>query len=346
VTSTPTDAGIANAPSPASAGVERVEARKPVVLLAEPLGFSPRAFDLLAKEADVRPLLEKGRAALLASLPDADVLWVRLANRVDGEVLEAAPRLSAIVTPTTGLNHVDLEAAAARGVAVLSLRGRTDMLREVHATAEHAIGLMLALLRHVPEACEHVKAGGWDRDRFRGRELHGATVGIVGLGRLGRLVARMLLAFEARVLAADPNVPASAVPDGVTLVSLPELVRRAEIVSIHASLSEESHGFFGAKEFAAMRPGALLVNTARGELVDEAALLAALESGRLGGAALDVLAGEDASGMAHHPLVAYARQHPNVIVTPHLGGCTSESMEKTEVFMAETLVAHLAEAAR
>ncbi|HKC25359.1 MAG TPA: NAD(P)-dependent oxidoreductase [Thermoanaerobaculia bacterium] len=338
--STPTEVACASgtlAPAPE---------QRPVVLFAEPSGFSPRVLELLANDVDVRLLTKGTRNALLAAVGEADVLWVRLGYRVDAELLAAAPRLRAIVTPTTGLNHVDLEAARERGIAVLTLRGQTDFLRDVRATAEHTILLMLALLRHFPEAVRHVNDGGWNRDLFRGRELHGATVGLVGFGRLGRLVARTLLAFGSRVLASDPHVPPAAAPEGVALVPLHELLRRADIVSLHASLGDESRGFFGFPEIGAMRRGALLVNTARGELVDEYAVLAALEGGRLGGAALDVLADEDPRGMAHHPLVAYAREHPNLIVTPHVGGCTLESMEKTEVFMAETLVAHLGEEAR
>jgi D-3-phosphoglycerate dehydrogenase len=226
---------------------------------------------------------------------------------------------------------------------VLSLRGRTQLLGHVRATAEHTIALMLALLRHLPEAAAHARSGRWRRDDFRGRELHGAAVGIVGLGRLGRIVSRTLLAFEARVFGYDPSVPEGAEPEGVTLVSLPELLRRAEIVSLHASLTADSEGLLGAKEIESMHDGAFLVNTARGELVDEAALLAALESGRLAGAALDVLADENPAGMPDRPLVRYAATHSNLIITPHIGGCTHESMEKTEVFMAETLVAHLGE---
>lgn len=313
---------------------------RPRVVVAESSGFSARALELLARETDVR-LLDANREELGSAIGDAEVLWVRLRHRIDADLLRRAPRLKVVVTPTTGLGHVDLEEAARRDVSVLSLRGRTEFLRNVRATAEHTIGLMLALLRHLPAAAAHASAGGWTRDLFRGRELYGSAVGLVGFGRLGRIVARYLLSFGARVLATDPHVRSSAALEGVFLVPLGELLAGADVVSLHASLTEESRGFFGREAFEAMRPGAVFVNTARGELVDEAALLAALASGRLAGAALDVLSGEEPGGMAGHPLVEYASSHPNVIVTPHIGGCTFESIEKTEVFMAETLLAHL-----
>jgi len=306
---------------------------RPRVLIAEAQGFSEAALAVLQGVAEVT-LGDLDRSGLLRAVPEAEALWVRLRHRVDGEVLAAGARLRVVVTATTGLNHIDLEEAGRRRVRVLSLCGETDFLREVRATAEHTVGLLLALLRQTPAAVEHVREGGWNRDLFRGREVAGKTVGIVGYGRLGRMVGEYLRAMGATVVAADhPGVEGT--------LSLEELLRVADVVSLHASLTAETRGFFGRSEFAAMKPGAWFLNTARGELVDEAALLEALESGRLAGAALDVLAGEDAGGMGHHPLVRHARKHRNLLVTPHLGGCTTESMEKTERFLAEKLVALL-----
>ena len=277
------------------------------------------------------------RPRLLRAVAQADVLWIRLRHRIDAEVMDHAPRLKIIVSPTTGLNHIDLEEASRRGVRVLSLRGDTEFLKNVHATAEHAVGLLLALVRHVPEAKSHVISGGWIRDRFRGNELQGKTAGVVGYGRLGRIVARILLAFEMRVLASDPHVWTTDADPGVEIVPLNELLRESDIVSLHVNLYAETSGFFGASHFAQMKPGAWFINTARGELVDEAVLLEMLQTGRLSGAAVDVLSDERSTGMSSHPLVQYARQHENLIVTPHIGGCTVESMEKTELHMARKL---------
>lgn len=278
------------------------------------------------------------RSGLLAAVREVDVLWVRLRNRIDAEIMAAGHRLKAIVTPATGLNHIDLEQARCRGIRVLSLRGETDFLMGVRATAEHTLALILALLRHVPRATAHVHDGGWNRDLFKGRELHGKTVGIVGYGRLGRIVARYLKAFDTRVLAADPHIDRRAVEPGITLVPFTQLLREADLVTLHVNLSDATQRFFGREQFALMKPGSWFINTSRGELVDESALLEALGSERLAGAALDVLCHEDSGGMQAHPLVDYAREHDHLMITPHIGGCTIESMEKTELFLATKLL--------
>ena len=310
---------------------------KPSIVVAESSGFSVRAASLLQQAGNV-DFADLNRSALLSAVREADVLWVRLRHRIDAEVIAAAPRLKAIVTPTTGLNHIDVNLAERRGIRILSLRGETEFLKDVRATAEHTLTLMLALLRRMPAAVTHVRDGGWDRDRFKGRELHAKTVGVVGYGRLGRIVARYLSVFDTRVLAADPHVQAETLEPGISLVALSDLLQQADLVTLHVNLCEQTHQFFGKEAFAIMKPGAWFVNTARGELVDEQALLVALQSGRLAGAALDVLGAESAAGMGEHPLVAYAREHDNLIITPHIGGCTVESMEKTECLLAERLL--------
>jgi D-3-phosphoglycerate dehydrogenase len=311
------------------------------ILISESEGFSARAAQLLDQVGEL-VLADLDRSDLLSAVEEADVLWVRLRNRIDAEVMTAARSLKVIVTATTGLNHIDLEEAERRGVQVLSLRGEVEFLKAILATAEHTLALMLALLRHVPAAMAHVRDGGWDRNLFKGRELHGKIIGIVGYGRLGRIVARYLKAFNTHILAADPHIDTRAVEPGVTLIPLAQLLREADLVTLHVNLCKETQGFFGRKQFAAMKKGAWFINTSRGELVDENALLGALCSGHLAGAALDVLCDEDSDGMQDHPLVAYARQHAHVIITPHIGGCTIESMDKTELFLAEKLCPVLA----
>jgi D-3-phosphoglycerate dehydrogenase / 2-oxoglutarate reductase len=314
------------------------------VLMAEPDRFSPRALAMLGQFAEVR-LAAGDYDSLMAGAGWADVLWVRLRHHIDAQVLAAAPGLRAIVSPTTGLNHIDLNEAARRGVEVLSLRGETEFLRNVRATAELTIGLMLALLRRLPSAMAHVQDGGWDRDRFRGNELAGMTVGIAGYGRLGTLVARYLQAFDANVLVADPAVSPAALAPGLTLVTLDRLLAESSLISLHVNLSPETEGMIGAAEFGKMKTGAWFVNTARGELVDEPALISALESGQLSGAAVDVLCGEQ-TRPGLQPLVALAQRRENLLITPHIGGCTVESMEKTELFMTNKLEAAVGSGAR
>jgi len=318
-------------------------ATKPRILVSELSGFSTRAADLLHQAGHLL-LADLDYNGLLAAVRHADVLWVRLRHRIDAEVMAAAPRLKVIVTSTTGLNHIDLEEARRRGIQVLSLRGQSEFLEDVRATAEHTIALILSLLRHVPAALAHVKCGAWNRDQFKGSELFGKTIGIVGYGRLGRIVARYLRGFDTRLLASDPNVDAASIARKAELIPMSQLLQEADVVTLHVNLCGETRGFFRREQFAAMKTGAWFINTSRGELVDETALLGALRSGQLGGAALDVLCEERSNGMGNNPLVNFAREHDNLIITPHIGGCTAESMDKTERFLAGRLLGLLGNA--
>lgn len=305
------------------------------ILLLEPQGYSEQARRILEALGHVQtgPLR---RQELLATVGEYDVLVIRLAHRIDSEVIVRANRMKAIVTTTTGLDHIDLEAARKRRIAVLSLRGEREFLDTVTATAEHTWGLLLALIRRIPAAHASAVAGQWERDQFRGRELKGRTLGVVGYGRLGRMVARYGLAFGMQVLAYDRSDLNTEV--GVTWVPLEHLLETADCVTLHLPLNETTRCMFGRAEFARMRHGVWFLNTSRGGLIDDEALLAALETGRLGGAALDVLNGEpDLAGATTRSLLDYASRHDNLIITPHIGGATTESMESTEIFMAQKL---------
>lgn len=303
------------------------------ILIAEPENYSPLACEIYRElgPVEVGPLT---RGELKRRLADYEVLVVRLVHQIDRELLAYAPRLRAIVSPTTGLDHIDLDAAGKQGVAVLSLRGETEFLRGIPATAELTWGLLLALVRRIPQAVHSVLQGEWNRDAFKGRDLAGQTLGILGLGRIGEKIARYGLAFGMRVISFDPYREEWV--EGVERVdSLAELLERSNVLSIHVPLNDETRGMIGPSELAQLPEGALLVNTARGEVLDEVSLLAALESGRLGGAALDVTAGERSGGSPD--LLDYARSHDNLLITPHIGGATVESMAATEVFMAKKL---------
>jgi D-3-phosphoglycerate dehydrogenase / 2-oxoglutarate reductase len=309
--------------------------------MAESNGFSAAALQSLRNVAEVVEA-DLDREGLLAAVVDTDVLWVRLRNRIDAQVFDAGPRLRYVVTPTTGLNHIDLKEAVRRGIQVISLKGETAFLKDVRATAELTIALLLALLRQLPGAVADTQAGNWNRDAFQGRELYGQTAGVVGYGRLGQIVARYLQAFDMRVLVNDPDIDPEELASGLTKVSLEKLLAQSDIVTLHVNLCDDTYGFFGREQFQAMQPGSWFINTSRGELIDEAALLDALQSGHLAGAALDVLCQEDATGMTDNPLVKFAKDDPRLIITPHIGGCTRESMEKTERFLAGRLTALLA----
>jgi D-3-phosphoglycerate dehydrogenase len=308
----------------------------PRILIAESEGFAPEAVRILSEVGTVI-LADLSYKGLCKALPDVEVLWVRLRSRIDATLIASASRLKILVTPTTGLTHIDVKALEAHGIQLLSLKGEVEFLRNVRATAELTIALMISLIRHLPAAITDAKSGNWRRDNFEGSELYGRTVGLIGYGRLGTLVARYLQVFEAKVLVYDPKLPTSYEDRSVLAVSLDYLLENSDIVSLHADLNEENAGFLTADLLQKMKAQSYFVNTARGELVDETALLDALNSGCVAGAALDVLSGETSEGMASNPLVRYAATHGNLILTPHLGGCTKESKSKTELFLATKL---------
>lgn len=308
----------------------------PRILNTEPHRLSSVARDALATLGSVTEI-EADREYLLQHISHFDILFVALRNVIDAQMLMQARRLKYIVTPTTGLDHIDVEAAKQQGIEVLSLQGETEFLSTVTATAELTWGLLLALIRNIPAAYEDVLLGRWRRDHFKGTELKGKTLGIIGCGRLGSMVADYAQAFRMNVLAFDSNPEPRK---GVQFVALGNLLASSDIVSVHLPLAHDTRGFLRSAELAAVKPGALLVNTARGEIVDEAALVDALESGRLAGAAVDVLSREtsnDPDWMASSRLLAYARTHRNVIVTPHVGGLTADSAEATNLFMIAKL---------
>jgi D-3-phosphoglycerate dehydrogenase / 2-oxoglutarate reductase len=306
------------------------------LLVAESRDFSPDALAALQRAAQVRTG-DLTRAELLDALADVDILWIRLRSRIDGEVMDAAPHLKIIVTNTTGVDHIDLDAAARRGIRVLSLRGETAFLNTVTATAELTVALLLALVRRLPRAAAHAAGGGWDRYPFKGHDLSGKTAGIVGYGRLGRMVGRLLAAFGMRVLAATNRGAVESTPE-VEIVSLEQLLGEADVVTLHVNLVPDTRWLIAKPEFDQMRRGAWFVNTARGELVDETAMVAALVSGRLAGAAVDVLCDSYGPDLADSPLIRYAAAHDNLIVTPHIGGYTFESLCRTEMFLADKLL--------
>ena len=328
--------------------MSRTASERVRILNAEPAGYAAEARAILETLGDVVEQ-EVAPGALVEAAEGFDVVIVRLGHRLDSDFFDrlgvgTGGRLRAVVTATTGLDHVDTNAAEAAGVAVLALRGETDFLRTVTATAEHAWGLLLALVRRLPEAIRAGAAADWDRDRFRGHELRGRRLAILGLGRLGEMTARYGLAFGMRVSAHDPYREARGEGwvEGVERRdSAAALMADADVLSIHLPLNEETRGAVDADLLARLPDGAVVINTARGGVIDGAALAAEVASGRLGGAAVDVVGGEtDPGGIAADPLVRLASTHPRMIVTPHIGGATIESMSRTEIFMAEKLVRH------
>lgn len=315
------------------------------ILNTEPGRFSEQAKEALKRVGEVDDV-EADREHLLRHASDYHALFICLRNVIDRDIIERAGQLRYIATPTTGTDHIDVEAARERGVEVLSLAGETSFLRGVTATAELTWGLLLALVRKLPQAHQSVLAGNWSRDAFRGAELRDRTLGIVGFGRLGKMVAEYGKVFGMTVLAFD-RLPEQRAAD-VTFVDIDELLRRSDVVSVHLPLSAGTENFFDAERFARMKTGSVLINTSRGRVVDETALLDSLRSGKLSGAAVDVLAGETSNRpdwLAADAMRSYARDHSNLIITPHIGGMTRESVERTNLFMVDKLARRLEQGA-
>lgn len=310
------------------------------ILNAEPLGYSPRAAQRLAALGHFEQR-QVAAGELARHLAEVDVLIVRLAHRIDAAVLAAGPRLKAVVTATTGLDHIDLDAAVAQRVEILSLRGETTFLRTIRATAEHTWALLLALVRRLPWAFDSVRRGDWQRDDHRGSELNGKRLGILGLGRLGEQVARYGHAFGMQVAAFDP-LRRSWPKDIRRCTSQLELAADSDVLSIHLPLDDTTRGIVDGATLRALPKGAMVINTARGPLLDEQALLQLLDSGHLAAAALDVVHGERDGALPTSPLIAAATERRNLLLTPHIGGATWESMHRTEEFMADKLCRFLA----
>lgn len=306
------------------------------ILNIEPSGYCEDARSLLKNLGSLTEK-EMSRDELINELSSYDVLVVRLSHQIDQDIINAGRSLQAIVTATTGLDHIDVEYARDCGIVVLSLQGETEFLRSIVATAEHTWALLLGLVRRIVPASLDAGRGNWNRDAFRGHELHGKHLGLVGFGRLGKKVADYGQAFGMDIGAFDPFT--QEWKEGIWRVqSLSQLLKWSDVLSLHIPLNAETHQIIGESELALMPQNAVLVNTSRGQLIDEKALVKALSIGRISGAALDVIANErDAKQLRKSELFAYANQHGNLLITPHIGGATFESMAKTEVFMAGKL---------
>ena len=276
-------------------------------------------------------VVEDGESDLAEIIGDFDAIVVRSATTLDASLIERATRLRVIGRAGVGVDNVDVEAATRRGIVVANAAEST-----VDSAAEHAIALMLALVRNVPQAHAALKAGTWDRARFTGIEVAGKTLGVLGLGRIGRQVAHRALGLGMRVVAYDPFVAAERFRElGVEVrSSLDEVYAEADLVTLHLPLNDETRGLLDAEAFAQMKDGVRIVNAARGGLVDEEALADAIRSGKVAGAALDVFATEPYAG----PLL----ELPQVVVTPHLAGSTAEAQDRAGVVIAEQVAAALA----
>ena len=297
---------------------------KPVVLIAEEL--SPATVEALGPDFDIRQVDGTDRSALLAALPGAKALLVRSATKVDAEAIAAGLDLVIVARAGVGLDNVDIKAATAAGIMVVNAP-----TSNIISAAELAIGHLLSLARFIPDANASMKAGEWNRSTFTGVEFFDKTVGIVGLGRIGALVAERLAGFGVTLVAYDPFVPpARAQQLGVHMVDLDELMERADFITVHIPKTPETTGLIGAAQFAKAKPSLRIVNASRGGIIDEDALVDALSSHRIAGAALDVFVDEPPTGS---PLLGL----DNIQLTPHLGASTDEAQEKAGISVAKSV---------
>lgn len=296
----------------------------PRVLCMQATDERKHFFDPLREVADV-DFMVADQATLERILPEYDAFFIELQLQLRRELIDRCPKLKLVAACSTGTDHIDVKHLEAKGIRLVSLKYDTDFLADVPATAEMAWTLLLAVVRKVPWAFDSVKRGEWDRVRWRGRQLYRKTLGILGFGRLGKIIKGFGLGFRMRVIACD--VRDFAPPPGVERVDLETLLRESDVLSVHIHLTDENYHFLDAGRIAMMKPGAVLINTSRGAVLDQDALISALKSGRLAGAGVDVIENEYDPDLLDHPLVRYAREHENLVISPHVGGATFESQE-------------------
>jgi D-3-phosphoglycerate dehydrogenase len=301
------------------------------VLISDAL--SPAAVQIFKDrgiEVDFQPNLGKDKEKLAAIIGGFDGLAIRSATKVSAKILEQAKNLKVIGRAGIGVDNVDIPAATARGIIVMNTPFGNSI-----TTAEHAITLMLALARQIPQADASTQAGKWEKNRFMGVEITGKTLGVIGCGNIGSIVADRAIGLKMKVIAFDPFLsPERAVDLGVEKVEFDELLRRSDFITLHTPLTEKTKNIIGTAALAKTRPGVRIINCARGGLVDEKALAVALESGKVAGAAFDVFSTEPAT---ENPLFG----HPNVVCTPHLGAATTEAQENVALQVAEQMSEYL-----
>jgi D-3-phosphoglycerate dehydrogenase len=294
--------------------------------------IAEKGLELLQKEPRVQLDIRLGlnKAELYKIIGDYDAIITRSGTQVDAELLSHARKLKMIARAGVGIDNVDVPAASERGIIVVNAPfGNTN------SAAEHSMAILLAMCRNVPDANASLKSGQWQRAPFTGHELRHRTMGIIGLGKVGGRVALRSRAFEMDVIVYDPYISEKRAADfGTRLVSLEELVATADVISVHTPLNDETRGLVTAQHFAAMKEGVLIVNCARGGIIDEASMLAALESGKVAGAAFDVWSEEPPRDETLQKLIA----HPRMVVTPHLGANTFEAQTNVAVDVSREIL--------
>jgi D-3-phosphoglycerate dehydrogenase len=295
--------------------------------ILEPKDFSQKAIEMLNCIGAVSLFDGKDLDRFIL---DKEILFIRLAHLIGKDFLKKAKNLKYVCTPTTGLNHIDLEECKKRQVEIVSLKGEYEFLSTIRATPEHTFGLVLSLLRNYKEAFLNQKNDKWDRELYKGFELYQNSVGIIGFGRVGKILAKYFEAFGAKVYFFDIDESIQEIHSAIKLSSIEEVVNQSNIVIILASYTESNHQFFD-KKYIDLLKNKYFINTARGELVDEEYLISKLEQNFFKGVAIDVIQNEQSSNNLDKLLKL--TESNNLIVTPHIAGATYSSMYRTEEFV-------------
>jgi len=301
------------------------------ILITESENFSPKAIAQLQKHFEVIQHDFKSIDELIENIADVEVLFVRLRFKLTKEILQKATKLKYILTATTGLDHIDVPYFESCGGQVISLKGETDFLNSIPSTAEHTWALLLALLKRIPSSFNDVKLGNWNRDNFKGNNLSGKKIGILGLGRVGKQVANFAQAFGMKVGYFDTT---SQINDHKKFSNPEEMFAWADVISIHIPYDEQNKYFVNQELLKNCRENAVLINTSRGNIWDEKFVSELLEQNKISGIATDVLQDEfNAESLKTNPLIQLANKGYNSIITPHIAGATYESMAMTEEFV-------------
>jgi len=304
-------------------------------LIAEPNDFSPEVKKRLNRISQVEEISSLTQEEFNEALFEFDIIWFRLKYHISDISSNKKIKCKYLVCPVTGVNHISMSFLERNDVKLISLKGEYKFLSSITPTAEHTVFLTLALLRNSIQAAESVKKGSWDRDRFRGFELNGKRLGIIGFGRLGKIVAKYFKSFGCEVLINDIKKPLDS--DYLYVDSLEEIFNLSDIITLHVDLNKSTFKFIDKKILSSSH-GVYLINTSRGEIVDENAVLFALKNGNLKGYASDVVCNEEKGISSSKILKSHANKDYNTIFTPHIGGCTYESTIKTESFVFDKLL--------
>jgi D-3-phosphoglycerate dehydrogenase len=304
-----------------------------IVYNAEPLGYSEKAiqnwhnkgYNYTAGSWDV---VNKKQ-----TFEGVETLIVRLGRKINAGILDKFPGLKNVVTATTGTDHIELNDLKKRGIKLYCLKEHSDFLDTIPSTAEHTWALIMSLIRNIPAANENVKAGIWNRDKFRGNQLKNKTIGIIGLGRTGKKIAEYATAFAMKVQYYDPYVSSTSFK---TCLNLTELLRTSDIISLHVHLNEETKEMVNFKNIKLLKKGCLLINTSRGKVWDEQAVAFALKTKLSSGVATDVLSTE-LENVQESLLWKLQNENYNIIITPHIGGATWEAMWACEEYLSEII---------